>query len=156
MCVVETRAGRSKRIHPLVLPQLNPLSVTPDEFCRLQKSCPSLNCLQTKATTREVEKARDGATYQFIYEDDLLYQKCLSSDRPQKVHSLSLIVPSDCCPVILSVVHEGSLARHFSHQKTQMKTSQDFYWPGMYVNIRDYCRSCDKCQRMSAKGRIHP
>ena len=37
-----------------------------------------------------------------------------------------------------------------------MKVSQDFYWPSMCADIRDYCRSCDKCQRMSAKERVRP
>ena len=60
--VVETRAGRSKRVHLLVLPKLHPLSVIPDEFRQLQESCPSLKCLRTKATTREVDKARNGVS----------------------------------------------------------------------------------------------
>ena len=110
--------------HQLSPPLLHPLSVTPDEFRQLQESCPSLKCLRTKATTREVKKVRDGATYQFIHEDSLLYRKCLSSDRPRKVNGLSLVVPSDYRPVILRVVHEGPLAGHFSHRKTQMKVSQ--------------------------------
>ena len=98
MCAVEARAGRSKRVYPLVLPKLHLLSVTPDEFRRLQESCHSLKCLRTKATTREVEKARDGATYHLIHEDDLLYRKCLTSDRPQKLLNLSLVAPSECRP----------------------------------------------------------
>ena len=37
-----------------------------------------------------------------------------------------------------------------------MKVSENFFWPGMGADIRDYCRSCDVCQRKSSKGRVKP
>ena len=37
-----------------------------------------------------------------------------------------------------------------------MKVSKNFFWPGMGADIRDYCRSCDVCQRKSSKDRIKP
>ena len=61
MCAVKTRAGRPKRIHPLVLPKIHPLSVTLDDFHQLQESCPSLKYLQMKVTILEVENC---TTYQ--------------------------------------------------------------------------------------------
>ena len=37
-----------------------------------------------------------------------------------------------------------------------MKIGECFFWPGMGADIRDFCRSCDRCQRTSAKGRVRP
>ena len=80
----------------------------------------------------------------------------LQTVRVRWVVRLSLVVPSDCRPTVLQVAHEGPFSGHFSHRKTQMKISEDFFLPGMRADIHDYCRSCDKCQRMSAKGRVRP
>lgn len=156
VCAVQTRARQLKRVHPLVLPALQPLSVTPQEFSRLQSSCPSLEGIRIKAASDEEEKTRSGCTYRFLQKDGLLYRKCLSSVFPHKEGKLSLVVPRECRPVILRVAHEGPMAGHFSHRKTLIKIAQDFYWPSMGADIRDYCRSCDVCQRMSAKGRVRP
>ncbi|MPC55885.1 hypothetical protein E2C01_049830 [Portunus trituberculatus] len=36
-CAVETRSSGMERVHPLVLPELQPLDVTPEDFARLQE-----------------------------------------------------------------------------------------------------------------------
>ncbi len=35
-------------------------------------------------------------------------------------------------------------------------TVMEHYWPRMRADIRTFCRSCDVCQRFSAKGRVRP
>ncbi|XP_076069884.1 uncharacterized protein LOC143041747 [Oratosquilla oratoria] len=145
-----------KRIHPLALPALQPLSVTPDNFSLLQSSCETLSAARAKAASGEIDRTRNGSTYQFVKTDGLLYRKCLTSNRPDKVGKSTLVVPRDCRPVILSIAHESPLAGHFSHRKTELKVAEQFYWPGMGTDIRTFCRSCDKCQRFSAKGRVPP
>lgn len=62
------------------------------------------------------------------------------------VLSLSLLIVGK-----FSVAHNNPLASHFSHRKTEMRIRDQVYWPGMGADIRDYCRSCDKCQ-----GRLEP
>ncbi|XP_076039591.1 uncharacterized protein LOC143024613 isoform X1 [Oratosquilla oratoria] len=156
VCAVQTRAGKMKLIHPLALPALQPLSVTPDNFSLLQSSCETLSAARAKAASGEIDRTRNGSTYQFVKTDGLLYRKCLTSNRPDKVGKSTLVVPRDCRPVILSIAHESPLAGHFSHRKTELKVAEQFYWPGMGTDIRTFCRSCDKCQRFSAKGRVPP
>ncbi|XP_076044813.1 uncharacterized protein LOC143027412 [Oratosquilla oratoria] len=156
VCAVQTRAGKMKRIHPLALPALQPLSVTPDKFGLLQSSCEKLSAARAKADSGEIDQMENGSTYQFVKMDGLLYRKCLTSNRPDKVGKSTLVIPRDCRPIILSIVHERPLAGHFSHRKTELKVAEQFYWPGMGTDIRTFCRSCDKCQRFSAKGRVPP
>ncbi|XP_076030282.1 uncharacterized protein LOC143018628 [Oratosquilla oratoria] len=156
VCAVQTRAGKMKRIHPLALPALQPLSVTPDNFSLLQSSCETLSIARAKAASGEIDQTKNGSTYQFVKTDGLLYRKCLTSNRPDKVGKSTLVVPRDCRPIILSIAHESPLAGHFSHRKTELKVAEQLYWPGMGTDIRTFCRSCDKCQRFSAKGRVPP
>ncbi|XP_076060383.1 uncharacterized protein LOC143036685 isoform X1 [Oratosquilla oratoria] len=84
VCAVQTRAGKMKRIHPLALPALQPLSVTPDNFSLLQSSCETLSAARAKAASGEIDRTRNGSTYQFVKTDGLLYRKCLTSNRPDK------------------------------------------------------------------------
>ncbi|MPC91548.1 hypothetical protein E2C01_086593 [Portunus trituberculatus] len=104
VCAVETRAStnRMKCLHPLHLPNLQPLSVTPKEFGHLQKTCDTLTITHTKAATGEIDQARNNSTFQFLYQDGLLYRKCLSSRHPEKVGKLCLVVPWKCRPIVLN------------------------------------------------------
>ncbi|XP_076030915.1 uncharacterized protein LOC143019101 [Oratosquilla oratoria] len=153
---VETRRSKMKRVHPLQMPALQPLSVTPEVFCSLQESCPTLAGLWDKTKSEEMDQTKNGSSFQYLKIGGLLYRKCVLSTHVEKVGKLALVVPKECRPIILSVGHENPLAGHFSQRKTAMKIADKFFWPGMAVDIRDFCRSCDICQRMSSKGRVRP
>ncbi|XP_045112038.1 uncharacterized protein LOC123505071 isoform X1 [Portunus trituberculatus] len=56
---VETRSSRMERVHPLVLLELQPLDVTPEDFACLQEECPSLG---HKVNTGEEEWTKDGSS----------------------------------------------------------------------------------------------
>lgn len=109
-----------------------------------------------KSSLRRKRTDRDGSSFQFLYDNGLLYRKCISSKHPEKVGQLSLYVPTNCRTIILSSAHESPLAGHFSRRKTEQEILEHFCWPGMGADIRSLCRSHDKCQPMSAKGRVPP
>ncbi|XP_050704321.1 uncharacterized protein LOC126989756 [Eriocheir sinensis] len=157
-CVVQTRVGsaRVRRLHPPVLSDLQPLKVTPADFARLQETCPSLGVVRAKSTGGLPDVARNGASYKFSGTNGLLYRDCVACSRPGKVGTRTLVLPSDCRQIVLQVAHESPLAGHFSHRKTESKVSDNFFWPGMWADIRDYCRSYDICQRKSYKGQVKP
>lgn len=99
---------------------------------------------------------RDGTEFKFEERNGLIYRICVYSDCSQRIGKSSLVVPIECRAVILSVAHENPFAGHFSYRKTEMRVKDNFYWPNMGSDLRDYCKLCDKCQRMSAKGRVKP
>ncbi|XP_076063452.1 uncharacterized protein LOC143038314 [Oratosquilla oratoria] len=153
---VETRRSKMKRVHPLQMPALQPLSVTPEEFCSQKESCPTLAGLWDQTKSEKMDQTKNGSSFQYLKIDGLLYRKCVLSTHVEKVDKLALVVPKECRPIILSVGHENPLAGHFSQRKTALKIADKFFWPGMAVDICDFCRSCDICQRMSSKGRVRP
>ena len=65
-----------------------------------------------------------------------------------------LVIPSDFRTLILRTSHDLPISGHFSHRKTYMKISELFFWPGMTTDIKNYCQSCDLCQKMGSKGRL--
>ncbi|XP_076034217.1 uncharacterized protein LOC143021003 isoform X3 [Oratosquilla oratoria] len=87
----------------------------------------TLSAARAKAASGEIDQMKNGSTYQFVKMDGLLYRKCLTSKRPDKVGKSTLVVPRDCCPIILSIAHESPLAGHFSHRKTELKVTEQFY-----------------------------
>jgi hypothetical protein len=45
-------------------------------------------------------------------------------------------------------LHEGPLRGHFATKIMQKKIlDARYWWPTMYKNVHDYCRSCDACQK---------
>jgi len=155
-CAIQTRSSKVKRVHPLVLPEIEPLKVTPEDFAKLQAECHSLTKFWEKVKSEEHDKMRDGTVFKFEQINGLLYRTCVASKHCERVGKSSLVVPSKCRAIILAVGHESPLAGHFSHRKSEMRIRDHFYWPNMGAEIRDFCKSCDKCQRMSSRGRVRP
>nr|XP_027217520.1 uncharacterized protein LOC113810035 [Penaeus vannamei] len=150
-CAIQTRSSKVKRVHPLVLPEIEPLKVTPEDFAKLQAECHSLTKFWEKVKSEEHDKMRDGTVFKFEQINGLLYRTCVASKHCERVGKSSLVVPSKCRAIILAVGHESPLAGHFSHRKSEMRIRDHFYWPNMGAEIRDFCKSCDKCQRMSSR-----
>ncbi|MPC95632.1 hypothetical protein E2C01_090851 [Portunus trituberculatus] len=113
-----------KRDHPLVLPELQPLDVTSEDFARLQE-CPSLLNLRNKLTQMKRSGQRT-ALLCYLRCSGRLYRKRLPSKRPAKVGKLTL-VPKDCRLIILSVGHEK--LRSFLSCKDFLEGSSHF-WDG--------------------------
>jgi hypothetical protein len=45
-------------------------------------------------------------------------------------------------------LHEGPSGRHFVMEIMQRKILDvGYWWPTMYKDVHDYCKSCDACQR---------
>lgn len=86
---------------------------------------------------------------------DLLYRLCIASHEPENVDK-HLVVPKMYRPQVLALAHEGLLAGHFSHRKTAGKVYQNFFWPGIGVDIERYCKSCEIYQKVTHKGRVKP
>jgi hypothetical protein len=48
---------------------------------------------------------------------------------------------------ILHFIHDSPTAGHSGYQKTLHRAKHDFYWPGMRMDVKQYIRGCDMCQR---------
>ena len=59
-----------------------------------------------------------------------------------------IVVPSKFRHFILNLAHHESSSGHFGINKTFEKISRYFYWPGVRRDIKDFCKTCDLCQRV--------
>ncbi|XP_078248527.1 uncharacterized protein LOC144588886 [Pogona vitticeps] len=58
-----------------------------------------------------------------------------------------LVVPEKYRPMILQRGHSDMFAAHLGVNKTQQRITQNFYWPDIGKQIREFCKQCDVCQR---------
>lgn len=84
------------------------MSVPPEDFGSLQESCSTLRELRNKAISGEEEWTKDGSTFVYLRKDGILYRKCATSKHTSKNDKLTLVVPKNGLPIILSVAHDNS------------------------------------------------
>ena len=93
----------------------------------------------------------------YRYEDGILLQgeeDCLG-DITSRV-----VVPMGRRHKLLELAHSGLVSGHFGVKKTYAKLSGHFIWPRMWVEVKDYVRTCAGCQRAArntnAKAPLQP
>ena len=62
------------------------------------------------------------------------------------------ILEKDEIESILFMTHDHATGGHFEIDATYNKISEKYYWKGMKEDIKEYIRTCDKCQRRGQKG----
>ena len=65
-----------------------------------------------------------------------------------------LVVPVKFRSEVLRLGHASILAGHLGIKKTTDRILINFFWPGVFGDIRIYCQSCDVCQRAVGKRAV--
>ena len=58
-----------------------------------------------------------------------------------------LVLPFELKEQVLWDAHNESCSGHLGLEKTYSCLARDFYWPGMYHNVRAYFQKCIDCQK---------
>lgn len=87
----------------------------------------------------------------FIHRAGILYRIYVMQNHEQVCQ---IVLPKIFRKQVLGIAHDIPLAGHLGTKKTRERILQHFYWPGLYNDVSDYCRSCDVCQLGVPKGRI--
>ncbi|MCP4605750.1 MAG: hypothetical protein GY847_35385, partial [Proteobacteria bacterium] len=53
---------------------------------------------------------------------------------------------------LLSLHHDGRIGGHFGFYKVLLRLKERYYWPRMWADILEYCRSCPVCAAHSGHG----
>ena len=97
------------------------------------------------------EEHNENQSSYFVYLSDLLY-RVYSKPSGESIHQI--VLPRQLRDMILKLGHDIPLAGHLGNKKTRDRIMQHFFWPGIFNDISEYCRSCPDCQIGSAKGRV--
>ena len=148
---VTTRA-QAKVIDPTILSNQKLLNfdISDEEFSALQKNDPSLHrYFKHTISDDKVEDSLNHKRNSFVLKNGKLVR--LSKSKDEVI--TQLVVPTILRNRILSLSHDTPICAHGGRNKTYFVLSQSFFWPGMYRDVKAFCKSCDTCQRTTQKGR---
>ena len=89
----------------------------------------------------------------FFYKDNgIIFCK----DNRRDIDTGKVVVPVILRERLMAIGHDSKMAGNLGIAKTLDRIKANFYWPGMTVDVRRYCKSCDVCQRTIHKGSLAP
>ena len=62
-----------------------------------------------------------------------------------------LVLPIQCRDSVLCLAHTIPLAGHLGRTKTTDRILQRFYWPTVFRDVANYCKSYPECQKSSPR-----
>ncbi|XP_070209718.1 uncharacterized protein [Littorina saxatilis] len=86
----------------------------------------------------------------FLRDKKLLYREFSNQEGTFK----QVVVPREFREGVMATAHDSILGGHLGTKKTTDRVWRHFYWPGICTDVRRFCASCDKCQKVVAKGRV--
>ena len=119
-----------------------------------QKMDKSLEKLWDLAREGQEKQMKNGARCKYEAKGGLLYRIFKQRKGAEDHETRQVVVPAGARKRVMELAHEAIVGGHLSTKKTFDRISNSFYWPGIDGDVRRYCRSCDKCQRMIPKGRV--
>ncbi|KAL5009600.1 hypothetical protein ScPMuIL_011905 [Solemya velum] len=117
-----------------------------EDLVREQKTDVSLS----KCWSLARNKIRDGYAY-FYSEDDILWR---GFKLEGKTELRQIVIPVKWRESIMSIAHDIPMAGHLGTKRTRNRIMQHFFWPGIFMDVSRYVRSCPQCQKGIAKGRV--
>ena len=110
-----------------------------------------------ESLSRARESAKEGdwmtsgkAKFRFAYRKKILYREYDGGNGIKR----QVVVPKELRREVMRVAHDAPMSGHLANQRTRERLWTDFYWPGMSAEIRRFCQSCDRCQRMCPRSRV--
>lgn len=130
--------------------QLTPpavLQATPEEIQRWQEQDPTLQA------AREAVGQESSSGVWFYRKDGLLYRHWHPRDQTEDgVQACEQLVLPECCrQTVLLLAHDIPMAGHLGVTKTIKRVLQRYFWPGVFKDVSDYCKTCEVCQRSQVK-----
>ena len=112
--------------------------MSPDKLGELQQTNLTLDNV-CKLT--ETETVTTNGNVRFAVREGLLYCQCKLLDGGEENIVDQLVLPVQCCRIVLEVAHNIPMAGHLGKKKTLHRIQQRFYWCSMFHNVSEYCKS---------------
>jgi hypothetical protein len=155
----EPRSARGKTLPADACQHTYALSIqskwTAEEFKDAQESDPELRPLlaalagQERPTSEELSTWPPTARKCAVEWDRLELESGVLGrrwyDAKGNPAQLQWVVPRSKVRSVLEAAHSSPLAGHFGDKRTSEAVKRRFWWPGMGVDIRLFCRACDVC-----------
>ena len=147
---VQTRAQAKREgvTSKLKTPSIIDRTITPAQVSKAQKDDVSLTTTRSRCEANEtIGKAT------FFRRNDLLYRKFSSPNVEQGKIFEQLIVPEQYRELVMQLAHESILTGHLSVTSSVHKVLSEYYWPGIYRDVKGYVQSCEVCKSVPHEGK---
>ena len=149
---VQTRAQAKREgvTSKLKTPNIIDRTITPAQVSKAQKDDVSLTTTRSRCEANEtIGKAT------FFKKNDLLYRKFSSPNVEQGKIFEQLIVPEQYRELVMQLAHGSILTGHLSVTSSVHKVLSEYYWPGIYRDVKRFVQSCEVCKSVLHKGKIN-
>ena len=149
--VVQTRAQAKREgvTSKLKTPSIIDRTITPAQVSKAQKEDVSLTTTRSRCEANEtIGKAT------FFKRNDLLYQKFSSPNVEQGKIFEQLIVPEQYRELVMQSAHESILTGHLSVTSSVHKVLSEYYWPGIYRDVKRFVQACEVCNSSLHQGKM--
>ena len=142
------QAASKKKLTPIVVPA--PELMTKERLIICQREDQSLKKYWELVGEDKIKKTKNG-TVEFAVRHGVLMRLFTHKNASKPVKQV--MIPKQQRDKILSVAHDGLMSGHSGIKRTLDRVMSNFYWPGVAEDVTRYCKSCDICQKTTAKGR---
>ena len=78
-----------------------------------------------------------------------MYRRCTPAGCGVEREIEQLVLPEKCRRTVPKLAHKIPIARHLGSEKTRQRLLRRLYWPGVFMDVEEFCRSCPTCQKTS-------
>ena len=142
------QARREGVTNKLKTPSIIDININPEQVSKAQKEDVSLTTTRSRCEANEtIGKAT------FFKRNDLLYRKFSSPNVEQGKIFEQLIVPEQYRDLVMQLAHEPILTGHLSVTSSVHKVLSEYYWPGIYRDVKHFVQSCEVCKSVPHEGK---
>ena len=87
----------------------------------------------------------------FFRRNGILYRRWTPRGQPESSTVEQIVLPRQYRKAGLQLAHTTPLSGHLGKKKTAARIMRRFYWPTLFRDVADYCRSCTRCQKFSRR-----
>ena len=148
---VQTRAQAKREgvTSKLKTPSIIDININPEQVSKAQKEDVSLTTTRSRCEANEtIGKAT------FLKKNDLLYRKFSSPNVEQGKIFEQLIVPEQYRELVMQLAHESVLTGHLSVTSSVHKVLSEYYWPGIYRDVKRFVQACEVCNSSLHQGKM--
>ena len=131
-------SGKKALVNPV--PQM---ALSSKELKELQENDPTLSKVR-----RKVDQPNNPEG-EFFRREGLFYRRWKPPGRGVEYEVEQLILPKQCRKTVLELAHDIPMAGHQGRDKTRQRILRRFYWPSVFQDIENFCKSCRICQKAS-------
>ena len=149
---VQTRAQAKREgvTSKLKTPSIIDITINPEQVSNAQKEDVSLTTTRSRCEANEtIGKAT------FFKKNDSLYRKFSSPNVEQGKIFEQLIVPEQYRELVIQLAHESIFTGHLSVTTSVHKVLSEYYWPGIYKDVKRFVQACNVCKSSLHDGKIY-